>query len=88
MQAECLNKDGVLSGRNLVFSAPTSAGKSAVAQVLMLRRRMMSGSGTAALLVLPYNALCHENQAKLERLFAPLDLCGPAFRRACIWERG
>lgn len=38
VQAEALNQPGVLSGKNLVFTAPTSAGKSAVAEVLMLRR--------------------------------------------------
>ena len=38
VQAEALNQPGVLSGRNLVFTAPTSAGKSAVAEILMLRR--------------------------------------------------
>lgn len=41
MQAEALQQPGVLDGGNLVFTAPTSAGKSAVAEVLMLRRLVL-----------------------------------------------
>jgi hypothetical protein len=32
-QAECLSQPGVAQGRNLVFTAPTSSGKSLVAEV-------------------------------------------------------
>ena len=49
VQAECLNQPGVLEGRNLVFCAPTSAGKSLVAEILMLRR--LVATGRPALLV-------------------------------------
>ena len=38
-QAEALEQPGVLDVRSLVFSAPTSAGKSAVAEVLALPLR-------------------------------------------------
>lgn len=48
-QAECLNQAGVLDGSNLVYCAPTSGGKSLVAEVLMLRRLVVTGK--AALLV-------------------------------------
>lgn len=48
-QAECLNQQGVLGGSNLVYCAPTSGGKSLVAEVLMLRRIVTTGK--AALLV-------------------------------------
>lgn len=37
-QAEALLQPGVLQGRNLVYAAPTGAGKSAVAEILMIRR--------------------------------------------------
>lgn len=42
-QAECLNTPGVLHGRNLVYSAPTSGGKSLVAEVLAIRRLIHTG---------------------------------------------
>jgi hypothetical protein len=48
-QAECLNQPSVLNGSNLVYCAPTSGGKSLVAEVLMLRR--VVATGKAALLV-------------------------------------
>jgi hypothetical protein len=73
-QAEALNQPGVLKGRSLVFAAPTSAGKSAVAEVLMLRRlcdRRMADR--VALLVLPFVSLCQEKEAHLERLIKPLE---------------
>jgi replicative superfamily II helicase len=42
-QAECLNQPDVLEGANLVYCAPTSGGKSMVAEVLMLRRLLSTG---------------------------------------------
>lgn len=55
-QAECLNQPNVLDGANLVYCAPTSGGKSLVAEVLMLRRLLVTGK--AALLVRGTAALC------------------------------
>ena len=43
MQMEALCQQGVLMGRNLVYSAPTSGGKSLVAEVLGLRRLLTTG---------------------------------------------
>jgi DNA polymerase theta len=55
-QAECLNQPDVLEGANLVYCAPTSGGKSMVAEVLMLRRLL--STGRPALLVRPPNSVC------------------------------
>jgi DNA polymerase theta len=60
----------VLAGRNLVYSASTSAGKSLVAEVLMLRRVLTTGK--PVMLVLPYKALCAEKAAQLEALLEPM----------------
>ncbi len=57
-QAECLMRPGVLRGRNLVFSAPTSAGKTIVYEVLALRR--LTTTQRPFMLVLPTVALCEQ----------------------------
>ncbi|XP_021301541.1 helicase and polymerase-containing protein TEBICHI isoform X4 [Sorghum bicolor] len=69
-QVECLLVEGVLDKRNLVYCASTSAGKSFVAEVLMLRRILSSGN--VAILVLPYVSICAEKAEHLEQLLEPL----------------
>ncbi|KAL5558793.1 hypothetical protein UlMin_035004 [Ulmus minor] len=69
-QVDCLLVDGVLQRRNLVYCASTSAGKSFVAEILMLRRVLSSGK--MALLVLPYVSICAEKAEHLEVLLEPL----------------
>jgi DNA polymerase theta len=72
-QMEALAQPGVLDGGSLVYSAPTSAGKSLVADVLLLRALQRSPR-RGVLVVLPYNALCDEKAAGLERLAKPLNV--------------
>ncbi|KAL6854375.1 hypothetical protein ACP4OV_019278 [Aristida adscensionis] len=69
-QVECLLVEGVLEKRNLVYCASTSAGKSFVAEVLMLRRILSTGN--MAILVLPYVSICAEKAEHLEQLLEPL----------------
>ncbi len=70
-QADCLRTPNVLEGgANLVYCAPTSGGKSMVAELLMLRRTLESGK--PALLVLPYVAICTEKASHLRTLFSHL----------------
>ena len=47
-----------MQGGNLVYCAPTSGGKSLVAEVLMLRQ--IARTTKAALLVLPLRELCEQ----------------------------
>jgi hypothetical protein len=54
-QAECLAQPGVSDGSNLVFTAPTSAGKSLVADVLVLRSLIRTSK--LAIICLPFVAL-------------------------------
>lgn len=69
-QVDCLQVDGVLHNRNLVYCASTSAGKSFVAEILMLRRILSSGK--MGLLVLPYVSICAEKAEHLEVLLEPV----------------
>ncbi|KAL9602187.1 MAG: hypothetical protein Q9219_002051 [cf. Caloplaca sp. 3 TL-2023] len=59
-QSSCLLGRGLLTGeKNLVYTAPTGAGKSLIADVLMLKR-VLASPRTKAILVLPYVALVQE----------------------------
>eukprot|EP00752_Nemacystus_decipiens_P002246 g2129.t1 len=74
-QAHCLRIDDgkPLGGGNLVYSAPTSGGKTLVAELLLLRALLMH-NGTMALLVVPYVALALEKRDYLRDVWSPLQL--------------
>lgn len=63
-QAECLRLALREDHRNLVYSAPTSAGKTLVAETLTLKRLL--SSGRKALFVLPFVALAREKMHSLQ----------------------
>ena len=69
-QYRCLMTAGVLDGRNLVYSAPTSGGKTLVAEVLMCRT--LHKWRRKVLMVLPYVSMVEENTARLSALFASM----------------
>lgn len=75
-QADCLKINGVLGKeltflviflegtRNLLYSAPTSAGKTLVAELIVLKRVMESS--TKAFVILPYVSVSREKTAYLQ----------------------
>ena len=68
-QSAALRTPGVLEGTtNFLYTAPTSAGKTLVAEVLMLRRLIERGKGAKALFVVPLRALVEEKARDLEKL--------------------
>ena len=78
-QADCLGKDSGICGglrKNLVVSAPTSSGKTLLAEILMLRAlgddQQVLKQSRKALFVLPYVALCEEKARRLQELILPL----------------
>ncbi|XP_072116401.1 DNA polymerase theta [Mobula birostris] len=66
-QAECLMQNHVLEGRNLVYSAPTSAGKTFVAELLILKRVLEKRK--KALFILPFVSVAKEKMYYLQNLF-------------------
>ena len=58
---------------NLIYSAPTSAGKTLVSELLMLRN-LIQDPAKKALIVLPYVSLITEKETKLKKLLEPLGL--------------
>ncbi|KAM6309814.1 DNA polymerase theta [Podargus strigoides] len=71
-QAECLMLGHVLEGKNLVYSAPTSAGKTLVAELLILKRVLETRK--KALLVLPFVSVAKEKKCYLQTLFQEVDV--------------
>ena len=68
-QAECLTLPGVLQGRNLVFSAPTSAGKTFVAELLALKCVLESKKKVVVILL--FVSIAHEKANYLRSIFEP-----------------
>lgn len=64
-QAKCLFTTGaLLKGKNLVYSAPTSAGKTLVAELIVLKRVLESKK--KALIILPYVSVAREKMLQLQ----------------------
>eukprot|EP01012_Entosiphon_sulcatum_P052582 TRINITY_DN7226_c0_g1_i3.p1 TRINITY_DN7226_c0_g1~~TRINITY_DN7226_c0_g1_i3.p1 ORF type:complete len:1840 (+),score=235.77 TRINITY_DN7226_c0_g1_i3:85-5604(+) len=73
-QRACLEELAVtINGENMIYSAPTSGGKTLVAEVLMVRR-LLQNRGKKCLFVLPYVSIVEEKAAYLSKLCAPLGL--------------
>ncbi|XP_006884376.1 PREDICTED: DNA polymerase theta [Elephantulus edwardii] len=71
-QAECLLLGQVLEGKNLVYSAPTSAGKTLVAELLLLKRVLEMKK--KALFILPFVSVAKEKKYYLQNLFQEIGI--------------
>uniref|UniRef100_A0A5S6QHY1 RNA helicase n=1 Tax=Trichuris muris TaxID=70415 RepID=A0A5S6QHY1_TRIMR len=67
-QRDCLCLPGVLAGeRNLVYAAPTSAGKTLVAEIILLKRVLETGK--RGLFILPFISVAKEKLLYLHSLY-------------------
>jgi DNA polymerase theta len=65
-QAECLNNTSVLRGNNLVYCAPTSGGKTLVAELVLLKT--VISLQKKAIFVLPFVSLVLEKEKHLNKM--------------------
>ena len=71
-QYECLTNTAVLQGKNLVFSAPTSAGKTLVAELVMIKRIL--DSNKKCIFILPFVSVVREKVYYMRKLFKRLGI--------------
>ena len=67
-QHECLEMEGVLEGGNLIYSAPTSAGKTFVSEILMLRTVLAPGKAKKTIFVVPFVSIVTEKVEYFQKL--------------------
>ena len=79
-QSAALQLPDVLDGRShLIYTASTSAGKTLVAEILLLRRLAEAGKGAKALFVLPLRALVAQKAASFAKLLEGTGLSSAAY---------
>ena len=78
-QADCLTSSGVLEGNNLIYSLPTSGGKSLIADIVCLRSLLYrdksssievpsSAATSKVLIVLPFVSLVKDKERELKAI--------------------
>lgn len=76
-KVECLNSDEVLEGKNLIYSAPTSAGKSMVSDILLYKNLLEKKK--KALIILPFVSVTQEKMLSLKYVLKSIGVRVDAF---------
>ena len=88
-QSQCLSLDGVLSDhRNLIYTAPTSAGKTMVAELLVIRESTVKKK--KCIIVLPFVSIVTEKTKHFRKLLANESIEVASFhggaRHVDVWD--
>eukprot|EP01038_Epipyxis_sp_PR26KG_P006253 gene6253-8612_t len=83
----CTNENAALKGGNLIFSAPTSGGKTLVAEILMLRQIAIQNISTnykrgTIFFVVPFVALAEEKTNRFQEIWKDLRIGVKSFHNS------
>ena len=81
----CLLTEGVLEGRNLTYTAPTSGGKTLVAEILLWRRLFHNPFSNRAIVILPYVSLVIEKYQQLHAILQGKSMNGEKIKAGCYY---
>ena len=84
-QSRCLLTEGVLEGRNLTYTAPTSGGKTLVAEILLWRRLFHNPFSNRAIVILPYVSLVIEKYRQLHAILQGKRMNGEKIKAGCYY---
>ncbi|KAI9483482.1 MAG: Sec63 Brl domain-containing protein [Benjaminiella poitrasii] len=73
IQSKCLN-DAFYENNNLVISAPTGSGKTAVLELAIIRTLLHSGTNSKIIYMAPTKSLCSERVRDWQNKFKPFDI--------------
>ncbi|EJW88270.1 hypothetical protein WUBG_00824 [Wuchereria bancrofti] len=72
-QNQCLNDEHLISGKNMILSMATGAGKTLVAEIVMLRE--LINRRRSCILVVPYVAIAQEKVYSLSLFEDKFNIC-------------